>query len=161
MRVVVPNLLKSAAVPIALLPFGEGLVTGTPHVHEMKPPTRAEQITFAPAGDIATATEKLLKPEPARVSASEQGSVRLRMPIKEENLSRAEEKRFLNLAALYALDKITVSEMQEFRTLDHRRTLTQPALPSHVIEQRERLLSKMDDLIEELSTFGKRRDRRS
>lgn len=65
-----------------------------------------------------------------------------------------DERRLNQLIIKEATGNITAAERQELEGLDARRTLDEPSHSGDAIQARERLLSKMQDLIQELSQFG-------
>ncbi|HEY3855900.1 MAG TPA: hypothetical protein VGO67_16040 [Verrucomicrobiae bacterium] len=80
-------------------------------------------------------------------------ALRLTFPAVPKPLSFAEENRFHKLAIKEALGSITGLEKKELEMLDGRRTVDKPLPPDTVIA-RERLYSKIDQLLEKLDRVG-------
>ena len=72
-----------------------------------------------------------------------------------QRLSMHEEKYLDVLIMKQALGTITPQERAELEELDRRRGLDEPSSSAKTIEARERLLSKMDELLTELTHFGR------
>jgi hypothetical protein len=120
---------------------------------------------FATAPSHASADSARVRPESASVEetrgvtygsnkqADFTGSLSVALPVQAKRLTFAEEKEFHQLAIKFALGTITDEESKEMRRLDARRLVDEKPLSQASIIRRERVLTKIDDLVRELNSF--------
>jgi hypothetical protein len=153
MRINIPKLVKNCVLPATLSivsPADSSPATLTVPIHS------EEQMGFELTGDptLFRGNFPSFQVEEAALGIS---ATTLRVPIQSKRLEIWDEKRFHSLALKEALGTVTPEEASELEELDRRRSVDQPAIDPETIEARERLLSKIESLIDELNSFGKAR----
>jgi hypothetical protein len=130
--------LKRAAKCVMALPFAIGLLPSESAGQNLALPERGSEHSAA------------VIPSSFQLAQATFSSVRhIKIWREPRALSYAEERRFHKLAIKEAMGTISFDEKEEIDALDSRRTVDKP-LPTDAIVARERLFSKIDELVKKL-----------